>query len=483
MEIVGNVWTAATQTPISAEIVFSRPSAYPGGADHEVSTTTNDMFETPAGAASYRVKLPASMDESIAYDLLIQPTGSDRSVYPPIRVKDVKPPGDHPRGAILAENFTYDVDAFPSISGILVTRDTSGTVTEEEHLVVRAIDRCDSAEVISNTVSTGESTQSAGGFSLLLAPEEHRTCTQTGYLIRVSGGSKRPLFPELVFDPNFFFNGENDLRLLVPSIETTRIAGTVQTMNGGLVPEALLSFETETVLDPETGIVGSFRTTTETDQEGSFAVELLAAEGYRVTITPPLTSIDTDKDPKTPARDLGVRVIEAVAVTLDSSQKTVFQVHERTLLNIELTAADGITPFITAAITANAVDDAGRTSLSNAHRTTQIAPVEKPGHYEARLDQGEYNVVLRPQSSSGYPWRVLSGVTVGSTPLFVQTQIPVPVPVYGRLIDSEGNAMPRAEVEFFGLITLAEGNPRVLKIGTSTTTEEGYFRALLPPTF
>ena len=184
---------------VDAELVFSRPGL-PGRPDIVVRTTTLSepvRDEDGEGEADYIVHLEAGQ----RYDVEIRPTASANADdepwfrrLPPLRIVDqLETPAavDGVRSAIWRAMFPYDPSFHePCQPGREVGCTLEGSVVRmvedvampEAGLQVRAID--ESGAIVSSTSLTSED----GSYSIVISPGAGP------YLLRVGGGSERPLF-------------------------------------------------------------------------------------------------------------------------------------------------------------------------------------------------------------------------------------------------------------------------------------------------
>jgi len=304
------------------------------------------------------------------------------------------------------------------------------------------------------------------------------------YVLHISAGSERPLFPTISADPSYHFpDAEGVLRILVPQVEPLRYIGFVEACAEPVlgcddddsavsrVSGALLTLRSEDFFDETTGVTGEFQTTTRTDESGKFEVDLLPGT-YEVVVSGA-------------GSDHGVRAetVRLDASDMDTIMGQVFVLPPRARIGGEVQTRD-LHPVQGATVHADAL---GRTEMlpDEAARYNRSADTvtDSDGRFILGLDVGAYDLVVRPPPEAGFPWIVSPDRRIGFTGghLRDRFEFSTPVVVMGELHDTNGMAVVGAELAAHGLITSAEGDARAVELGRATTDEEGRYVLLLPP--
>ena len=265
-------------------------------------------------------------------------------------------------------------------------------------------------------------------------------------------------------------------RVLVPDPGSPlRYAGTVEHPEtygvAGGVAGAVLVLRAQTLVDAETGMVGSLERTLRTDAAGAFD-GLVLPGAYEIEITP-------SEDP-----ELGVLVERRSLVARggDALLGHVFRLPARTVLG-GLAQAPGGAPFEGAVARAIAlgVPLEGLTDPSLGARNRSSETVSGPtGAFRLALDVGRYDLVFEPPPGSGYPWWVEHALGIGSSGGTLERVVEVRAPVWieTRLETSEGTPLADAEVRAWADL----GDGVLVPIGRAWTDGEGRVALALPPT-
>jgi hypothetical protein len=107
------------------------------------------------------------------------------------------------------------------------------------------------------------------------------------------------------------------------------------------------------------------------------------------------------------------------------------------------------------------------------------------GTFSLALDPGSYELRIRPQDGTRFPWFVLQSLLVGPTPVTLATMT-VPAPVYAglTLLDAYGNPIVDAVVRAYLLPAQGPGgtSPTAVEIGEAITDATGQYEMYLAPT-
>lgn len=451
ISVVGNIRWGEVSVP--AEITFELPSHFPGGAPIRVvaSTASEPMLVADGNLADYSVRLVADR----TYRVKVEPKGEGAHMLPPLRFEGPVPGG----GDVWRLDLSY-----PPATEIIELRgrvvDGSGPV---EGLQIRAVE-VGTSQVVSSVAVTDPVT---GEFMLRIDPYAGP------YVLRVSGSSES-VFPTFTVDPSYLFPEDGVIEVLVPDLagEAVEYTGVVETAAGEPIPEAIVTFKSQDVFDDTTGVVGSFRTTATTDAEGYFTVNVLPGT-YEVLVTPTARevamSVMTVRVDMTPTREICCQL---------------FPIPERATYGGKIFTHD-MREMAGATVQAIALGWPGETLSPAARFNRSTDAVSDPtGQFELRLDEGTYDLLVKPPAESGFPWIVRRELVIGasSRPIHDVFELAAPVPVDGRVQSSQGTPLVSAEIKAYAIIE-THGMPRAIQIGRAITDADGRYRLLLPPSF
>lgn len=467
VDLVGTLRWNGVRVP--AELVFSRP--LDGRSDSRLRVST---FAEPTVVGDETVDFRARLGTGRVYDVEIRPTAAARDedgmpwsrVLPPLRVRGVETPMASP---LMPTNFVWPIAIdYPEYLDAPCGAERSractleGTVVSvvseleqsEAGLQVQAVE-VESGLVVSSTAVTDED----GGFRLIIAPDAER------YVLRLTGGTARALFPTVTVDPALL-TGSN-VRVRVPTPRRVSYRATVESQRGEPLAGAVLTFTTNDVFDVDGGLGGSFRTTAETNGSGDVVVELLAGS-YDVVVTPAQSTL---------------AVVSVSAVTIQPPptggvlQGQLFEVPERARLGGVVRTPSG-EPVAALNLEAIALGAFHEEDASRFNRSTE-AVLDEEGQFELRLDRGVYDLYLRPPSESGFPWIVVPDRAIGSVDVTLADRfdLETPRPLTGEVQTPEGAPLTNAEVRVYGR---TPGNTRYVEIGRGRTDDAGAYVVWMP---
>lgn len=327
--------------------------------------------------------------------------------------------------------------------------------TAEANLQVRAIDNDTGVPVSSTALTDGD-----GSFSLRLSP------TAGAWSLRVTGGSERPLFPNITVNPGLLY-GDGQAVIQVPRSTPVSYRGRIETFGGDAVVGATVTFVSEESILDERGVRGSFRASAHVDGEGEFDLELVPGD-YEVVITPGDDELAVTVDNVSISAEAG------------SLRGQAFRVARRTRLGGVVRALDGQV-MSDVAVEAVALGHRGGDvlgSLAHFNRSSSAVSYET-GRFDLPLDVGAFDIVLKPPAGSDYAWRVLPNFRVATVDeVLSQTfDMTAPVPLRGRILNSQGEAEAGAQLRVLG----KHRDGRFIEIATGRTGEDGRYELLLPP--
>jgi len=480
MTVVGRV--RFMDIPVPAEVSFSRPSPIPGAAALEVSTRT---LAEPAAApppdgqlADYSLRVAGSE----SYDVVLRPTGEATRSLPPMHFSVVTPDADLGRADFVYPDTLLEDCAAGHFDGCSFTGEVYGVSADaalpEDGLLVRAINP-ETGEVVSSSATSGTDPSSPdlpgepGVFSLRIAPGAGP------WVLKITGGAERTLFPTVIADPALFFPGTARPRILVPRLRSVHYVGFVESPSGQRLGNASVTFRAMDVFDSTTQLVGSFRTTVSSEtvgpdsdptHAGRFEADLLPGT-YEVSVTPQ------------GADSLGVLVRELTIMARPDGSAImglVFSVPDRARFGGNLLAGSH-DPMPSVSVNASArgrvtADPAAAYNRSSDTRTDGL------GQFALSLDVGVFDLVARPPLATNYPWAIRRSLEIGSADRVLSEDLFVaaPVPVTGMVRSADGAAMVGAHVTAIAVLPDVDGLERAIPVGEATTDANGRYEVLLP---
>lgn len=464
VEVAGTLdWSGEARIP--AEITFTRPGL-PGRPMDRVTVNT---FNEPQRVGTIDADFSARLEAGSMYTVTVAPSAEtmpDSDVpwlreLPPMRILQLETPSSPDGSAIWPVELTYppfdtmctSMFAGCKLQGTVINSDAE----PQEGLQVRAVE-AESGRVVSSTALT----DAEGHFEIATSPDTE------AFLLRVTGGEDRELFPTVSVDPALLPPGE--LRIRVPEADVVTYRGSVQTEDGAGV-DATLTFESNDVFDAEVMARGSFRTSASTESDGSFEVELLAGT-YEIVVSPSAGTF-------APVADELRITPPMTGEPIVSGQ--LFITPERAVLGGTVRTAMGEAfPGVqleAVALGIQADDEMPRAAIYN--RSSETLSGDIDGLFDLRLDVGVYDVFVKPPSESNYAWFVMPNYTVGSLRTLANPfDIEPPVPVQGTIRDANGMEIPNAEVTVLGRTA---GDTRFVELGRARADETGFYRVLVSP--
>ena len=462
VQVVGTVRWNELRVP--AEIIFSKESIR-GEEKLRVSTLTQPI--TGEIEADFIARLEAGQ----TYNIEIRPSaetmdGTDipwLRTLPPLRISSVKVPETEGQTGPIVWPMALEFPMLDEPCGgeLFAGCALEGSVfnSDEEPqlgLQIQAVE-IETGLVVSSTALTDEE----GRFRVTTSPSAKR------YILRISGGEGRTLFPTLAIDPALLPAGE--ARIRVPEPQTVVYHGSVEGgMRGTPLQGVSLSFESNDVLESLGFTSGSYRTVATTDERGQFEVELLAGT-YNVVVSPS-------------GGKYGV-LTETLRVVPNPNGAPLigqlFSVPERARFGgtIRTSNGDMVSDVLIEAIALPANEASPR--AANYNRSSN-ALSDRSGQFELRLDLGVYDLIVKPTSEANYGWTILPGYTVGSLSASVITpfELEAPIPIRGTVKRFDEQEMVNAEIILLGKTRDAE---RFVELGRTRTDSEGNYFVLLAP--
>ncbi len=464
VDVVGTVRWQEMRVP--AEVVFTRPSL----DDQTIERVRVNTLAEPTTRSGMEADFVTRLEAGRMYDVEIRPSaeaipGTDMPwlrALPPMRLRRIETPEPPENGS----EIVWPVEIlFPPLDtpcgpGAFAGCVLAGTIVESaedssDGLQVRAVE-IETGAVVSSTAITDE----RGVFRIVTSPDAGP------YVLRVSGGEGRPLFPTVSIDPALL-PGEARIRVPAPSI--VRYQGRVEGADGTPLTAATLTFESFDVFDETVMLRGSYRTSVMTGPRGEFDVELLAGT-YQVVVSPSAGqfSVLTEE----------LRIVPPTSGDPISGQ--LFVVPERAHFSGEVRAADGeLLPAVSVEAVALGAqnEEAPLAARYNRSGDTMSDPF---GRFDLRLDVGAYDVFVKPPAESGFAWVVLPGYEVADLDAAGEFsfELLAPLPLRGTIRSDDGVVLAGADVRVFGRTV---GTDRFVELGRARTDEEGRYRVLLSP--
>jgi len=365
-------------------------------------------------------------------------------------------------------------------------------------LLVRALAR-ETGQVLSSTalVEDGEATllfaSGADGYRLEVRVEQ-----EYADAVAARGGgssacdSSTPAYPTFSIDQDDVPEESDGIGVLMLPSHPARIryegivelcAAASGVSDPGTLPIDLRS--SAVVLDGDTSFGASFgATTTATLDRGEwrFCAEVFQGS-YEIVVTPP-SGIDCAIFAET-------RIVDApdgVAATGDLIEIPPSAYLSGTLQTEDGTAIGGATIEAQALGRGEGVELAEDDLSVTRYNRSKQATSDAEGAFRVPVDLGSYDVIVKPPTGGGFPWRLLHDVTIGARGVDFANVIEVglPVRVEGELAYTDGSAsvnatLEGAEVKAFVVIEDEFDTERAVQIGKTTCDADGSFTLLLSP--
>lgn len=410
-----------------------------------------------------------------SYDIYVEPAPTrDGCVRPPYLVVNREvAPGD--------VNLSVEL---PQPDRLAVRVRYPLTIDELRDWTLDMVDR-DSGRLLSNQATLGapETTDDGLEYSVELAyqPVDSEKAGVAAELVRLSppeGFVAPTLYVERSI-VDLFQDGSGLIDQLTELPRPVTFGGRMAIAKKTTAAPGKVTFIATELSSTSPGTLAAFSRTVETDEEGVFELELLPGT-YRLYAEPYDTSLS--------------RVQAGISVSGASETQVgkTIEVVSRNVVTGQIQSFSGI-PVSGAPVTANAAPEA-RDVLQTALGEVSFAPrafggtTGSSGGFEIVADTGRFHVVARPDSSTGFAWRVILDVDVeGGSQSLGTVRLPLPLAVSGTLTSQDtGSFVPEALIRMFALIkdgvpvnTVAEADSAVA-IGEARADSQGQFRLLLP---
>lgn len=414
------------------------------------------------------------------YSVLVSPAAPFDEVYPPLYIPTLELK-DH-----LARDFVLDgTDRAVKVEGRI--RDYGGAVLSAQGLTDEKGNKLVSSLRVSAVEESGarRSTVGAtlekdGSFSLRVPPGIAK------YTLSVSSRGGGVPIPSMECEEVVMGLAEpgdpptqklKELRL--PSFRFPRLyAVSVRGEDGTPVVGAQVTFSTETPVLPtsQSNCSARYSRTGHTGADGKAALLLLPGSAkenqtYEVSVTSPATSPHAS------------RFIKKLDVGPPNGPKTVLapiSLSRRYSLTGTVVRADDGSPVEAVVIEATGVapGQSGKTPVgaANANATTAA-----DGTFELHVDDGTYNIHLKPPPGSGLPAYGQTTKVEGDVK-GARFEIPSPTVLTGQVLDPGGQRIKDATVRVFELVPVTAKpvtNKAALR-GSAVTRADGSFNLILP---
>lgn len=295
------------------------------------------------------------------------------------------------------------------------------------------------------------------------------------YTVKVTGSEENPLFPKLEMEDAIRVSGDK-----VSRIEPANAYGQLEVVYGvfsrtgcSLSGRILGEPSGERGSEPVEGATltfsaliggGTFTTTTVTDEEGRYSVELIrtsmkdSSDDYGLSIRPPVESS---------SQSMRVFDIECPFPTLGDQD---FELEKRLLLS------GTVTDMNDEALSGVEVQAKKKATDQDPSTTAKTALTGPNGLYRMALDPGIYDLVFIPPHSSGLGREILTDIQTSTDGTINQKLLPGER-FAGIVTDEEGVPAPWSYIE---VLRFRPATETVELIGVSASDEEGFFEIVLP---
>lgn len=492
---------------LEASVTLIRPSVIPGGSPEKAGATaaSDPAFDDWVTGRTYSLAVPQSQTGREPYVAVVEPLGPDAEAFPPVVREEVIFEGrgvqrllfDLPSGAevrrVTGLVVRNDGSPIPNLSVYAADPDTGRRVS--------TIDR--TAPIVTLAGDDPDDPPPTGSFELLLPATVER------FRLVVSPTTDEPIFPTMTIgglacseaacaeldvdaDTVVEFDGVEQPAIAFPAIGLpVRLEGTVEGLESGSslpspVSGAVLRFVREFATgDPD--VTAVFEQVVATDDLGNIVptggsldetrgVALLEGD-YEVTITPP------DRLPLAGLHESFLRVAPASPTGERVQRGQVFQLGPRAVLRGFVT--DLLErPAASLAVETQLLAPSGDIAGADPSDLNRVVSGETwyDGGFELFVEPGTHLLVLRPDTATSYPWRLLPEIVAPDGLVDADLEAPVVLTGIVEMPDpSSGVAGPAAGVTVDALVPSAAAAGFVVHVGRATTDADGRFRLLLSP--
>lgn len=325
----------------------------------------------------------------------------------------------------------------------------------EAGLQVRAIEKR-SGRVVSSIAET----DAVGHFAIRVSD------AASDYLIRVTSSVGRAPFPAVSVDPDVLFaNDPVDKIIYIPRLVPLQVAGQVRDKVGRAVPGANVRFLSTGIFGgSQLGLEGSFSGSATAREDGSFGTELLPGF-YAITVTPPE---DTENN-------WGILTDDALVGEEGTTVETLVVPSQIGVRGMVSTFDGQPASGVTVLARARSAEEPG-----DVYRSQETVSSEL-GDFAMSLDIGLYDLQVKVPAESGFAWLVEPELVMSLDRGDLQREyrLEPPIPVYGVVRNSNGEAVPNALVR--GYLLSSGASPLPLQAAEAVSGEDGSYRLLIAP--
>jgi hypothetical protein len=268
---------------------------------------------------------------------------------------------------------------------------------------------------------------------------------------------------------------------LLESAQAIAVSGNVVDESFNPVPSTITVQGTGVTVLEDFGANVLFRRTIDTDAQGNFQGLFMLPgaddELYTVIVRP---------------ADESLHAVTTETFDLDAGHQggTTFHARSKRSLQGVGVTAQGAPASLVSAVVEPVSLSAG--SFLQALKLPPILPggastfADNGGNFVLSVDVGEFNLWLRPDPESGFPWSVLTRLPVSDTTALPGLNLAIsnPIVVIGQVRVPNASGIKDARIRAWAKLAGVEGTtgptPGAIQIAESVSTEGGNFRLLLP---
>ncbi|MDH3623846.1 MAG: carboxypeptidase-like regulatory domain-containing protein [Myxococcales bacterium] len=322
-------------------------------------------------------------------------------------------------------------------------------------LQVRAVEK-ESGRVVSSVGETGQ----LGEFAIRVSDQA------AAYVLLVTAGAGSDPFPSVSVDLDLvFINDPARRRILVPRVDPVQYTGAVRDEEGRGVQGATVRFSSIEIFEQcELGLAPTFSTSTTTNEEGSFSLELLPGR-YNVIVTPPEDSENAWAPVSAEAFVVDELITELEDLVLPS-QIALFG----SCKTFNEDPASGVT------ILARARGNVG--DLQRSQETVS----SQSGTFRMNVDAGRYDMLIKVADVTGFPWLIEPELVMSREggDMMRDYTLPPPIVVRGTVQAASGAFVGGAPIRAY-IFEDDDGETRPIQVAETISADDGSYRLLISP--
>lgn len=467
------LYPAGDDDSIPARVTFTPRERLLGLTNQPITAVIESpqVLDPETGEEGFQLELSVPPGR---YDVYTEPLPtSDGCVRPPFLVVDrVAEAGDQPLRLELPP---------PELMSVTVRYPHS--TDDLSAWTLDLVDR-DSGRVLSNRAKLGEPTSVEEGLEysvdLAFSQVDSESSSPASELVRLSP-PKDAVAPIIYVERSIvdlFQDGAGLIDQLTELPDPVAFEGPIVVAGEVTKVPGKVTFVATSLRSTEPGTLAAFSRTVDTDETGVYQVDLLPGD-YKVLVEPFNSKY---------SRALSSLSVNAAS---DSQVGRSLSVTTRNTLTGQVLSFTGA-PISGAPVVATAAPEA-QGVLKTALGEIAISPTaygmatDFDGRFELFADTGTFYVSARPESSTGFPWRVLLDVDVGVGQTSVgRVGLTLPLVVRGTLTSQDTGFVPDALIRIYAFISdgvpvdSADEADSVVAVGESRVDSDGRFRLLLP---